>query len=52
MTFLSVSIITFIIISKDEVNACTLLKENKSTRIPKEYIEEYLNELIKDTVKN
>lgn len=39
------------IISKAEaINACTLLKENKSTRIPKDDIENLINEFKKDTV--
>ena len=39
------------IISKDEaIEACTLLKENKSTRIPKDNIEDLINEFKKDIV--
>lgn len=39
------------IISKDEtIKACTLLIENESTRIPKDDIEDLINELEKDTV--
>ncbi len=39
------------IISKDEaIEACILLKENKSTRIPKDNIEDLINEFKKDIV--
>ena len=39
------------LISKpDVITACTLLKENKSTRIPPEKIDDMINEFEKDTV--
>lgn len=39
------------LISKpDVITACTLLKENKSTRIPPEKIDDMINEFKKDTV--
>jgi predicted nucleic acid-binding protein len=37
-----------IISKKEAINACTLLKENKCTRIPKEDIENIINEFEKD----
>lgn len=39
------------IITKDEaIKSCTLLIENESTRIPKDDIEDLINEFEKDTV--
>ena len=44
---------SFNIISKEEaINACNLLKTDKSTRIPKDDIDNLINEFEKDTVKN